>query len=74
MISKITDAIVVTNSDIASDIKKYLSEIHKSKISVHFEVTKSNLGTAETLLKIKDKIKVRISTFSSHPSDRFYGN
>jgi hypothetical protein len=41
------------------DLKKYVSEIYKGKISVAWEILKGPLTTTEALLKIKDSIKVK---------------
>eukprot|EP01116_Phalansterium_solitarium_P001063 TRINITY_DN10861_c0_g1_i2.p1 TRINITY_DN10861_c0_g1~~TRINITY_DN10861_c0_g1_i2.p1 ORF type:complete len:265 (-),score=84.23 TRINITY_DN10861_c0_g1_i2:126-890(-) len=52
-----TEAIVVTNSEAYPKMKKFAQELYGGKIKVQFEVLKGQLGTAEALLKVKDKIK-----------------
>jgi hypothetical protein len=60
-LTRSVEVIVLTNSDIAMEVQKYVAELHKGKIKTKFEVLKPNMGTAEALLKIKDKIKVNKS-------------
>jgi hypothetical protein len=63
------EAIIITNGDDAPDLKKFLSEIYKGNVKFSLEVQKGHMGTAEALLKIKDKIKVgQLSTTPSSVS------
>jgi len=50
------EAIFITNSSDANELEKFISEMYKGKLKVVFEVLKDSLGTAEALLKIKDRI------------------
>lgn len=53
----ISDAIIIVNSDDAPELQQYVSEMYKGKLKVSFEIFKGRIGTAEALLRVKDKIK-----------------
>ena len=46
------------NADDAPELQQYVSEMYKGKLKVSFEIFKGRIGTAEALLRVKDKIKV----------------
>lgn len=46
------------NGDDAPELQQYVSEMYKGKLKVSFEIFKGRIGTAEALLRVKDKIKV----------------
>jgi hypothetical protein len=53
------EAIVIAQESAASDLKTYIVEIYKGKVEVDWTFLPDYMGTAEALLKIKHKIKVR---------------
>jgi len=52
-----SEVILLTTSEQAPKIAKALSEFYKGSMKHQFEVIKANIGTAEALVKIKDKLK-----------------
>lgn len=57
-----TDVIIIALADAAGELRSYVHEIYKGKVSPEWHFLTESMGTAEALLQIKDKIRV------SHPS------
>eukprot|EP01118_Nematostelium_gracile_P019648 TRINITY_DN917_c0_g1_i2.p1 TRINITY_DN917_c0_g1~~TRINITY_DN917_c0_g1_i2.p1 ORF type:complete len:293 (-),score=69.23 TRINITY_DN917_c0_g1_i2:33-911(-) len=53
------EVIIITDTESAPQLKRYVNELHAGKIRVIWEVCKPRSGTAEALLKIKDSITTK---------------
>lgn len=52
-----TEVMVITDDTAAQKIRNFMNEIYKGKIKVDIIVFKEELGTADVLFRIRDKIK-----------------
>ncbi len=59
-LNKCAEAIIIAQEKGGLELKTYVHEIYKSKIHVDWHFLPDYMGTAEALLSIKDKIKVRL--------------
>lgn len=57
---------MVLNSEDGPEIKKYIQEIYKPKLKITYEIVKGRVGTAEAILKLKDKIQVNSLSLLSY--------
>jgi translation initiation factor eIF-2B subunit gamma len=60
-----SDVIIIAQDEASSELRSYVHEIYKGKLRVDWHFLADTMGTAEALLQIKDKIKVRLSALTS---------